>query len=277
MSEDKPRQRIDWNGEEDNQTAIRVPKPKNMMRLAAVPATVGLVGLALIGALAAGPLMRGLASQDRNAPETAIDTIHTADAAPVAIAAPEVSAESPVKRPKAEAAPDPAVEPKAAASAKPQAGTAELAAGSPRWNPDALAVDESKLSSLKEAVRETVAAAEIANAIGASGDLLASKMPVQAAGFAPERPSAPPAERSAFDAALVSVGDDETAASDTSGLEPARAKEYVNMRAAPSDDADVVAVVPANASIEAEVDCRWCEVSYDGKTGYIFQRFIARN
>lgn len=55
---------------------------------------------------------------------------------------------------------------------------------------------------------------------------------------------------------------------------PAIATRYVNLRAAPNDDADVLLVVPALAEIEAQDDCRWCEVTYDGRVGYLFTSFI---
>lgn len=70
---------------------------------------------------------------------------------------------------------------------------------------------------------------------------------------------------------------DETTASlqpQSTPKRPAIAKKYVNLRAAPNDDADVLLVVPALADIEAQDDCRWCEVTYDGRIGYIFTNFI---
>ena len=57
-------------------------------------------------------------------------------------------------------------------------------------------------------------------------------------------------------------------------MQPAIAGNYVNLRAGPSDDAEVLMVVPANASIEAETDCNWCAVAYDGREGYIYKTFI---
>lgn len=141
-----------------------------------------------------------------------------------------------------------------------------------------MAVDEDKMAALKRAIDETVAAAEIATAMGNGEGLTTSGIPSSAAGFAPERPVLT-SERSAFDAALVSEDEQIQAqpAVASSDLSPAKATQYVNMRAAPADDATVLTVVPANATIEAETDCRWCEVTYNGKTGYIFQSFIARN
>lgn len=51
--------------------------------------------------------------------------------------------------------------------------------------------------------------------------------------------------------------------------------KYVNMRAGPGDDAEVLLVVPARAEIEAEADCGWCAVSYDGRSGFIYKSFIS--
>jgi len=61
----------------------------------------------------------------------------------------------------------------------------------------------------------------------------------------------------------------------TAALQSATTNNYVNLRAGPSDDAEVLMVVPANATIEAETDCNWCSVAYDGRQGYIYRTFIA--
>lgn len=50
---------------------------------------------------------------------------------------------------------------------------------------------------------------------------------------------------------------------------------YVNMRAAANDEAEVLEVVPALAEIEAQEDCDWCAVTYEGRTGYIYRTFIS--
>jgi uncharacterized protein YraI len=55
----------------------------------------------------------------------------------------------------------------------------------------------------------------------------------------------------------------------------ARANRHVNMRAGPDDGAQVLMVVPALAEIEAEDGCGWCEVAYQGRTGYIYKSFIS--
>lgn len=58
----------------------------------------------------------------------------------------------------------------------------------------------------------------------------------------------------------------------------ARANQHVNLRAGPSDNARVLMVVPARARIQAAKDCAyWCEVVYEGKRGFIYKSFIARD
>jgi hypothetical protein len=58
-------------------------------------------------------------------------------------------------------------------------------------------------------------------------------------------------------------------------MRAAIATNYVNMRAGPDDDAEVLVVVPALAEIEAEEDCNWCAVVFDGREGYIYRSFIS--
>lgn len=54
----------------------------------------------------------------------------------------------------------------------------------------------------------------------------------------------------------------------------ARATRYVNLRAEPADEGEVLTVVPANGELVV-VGCeRWCEVEYDGKRGFIYKRFV---
>lgn len=62
---------------------------------------------------------------------------------------------------------------------------------------------------------------------------------------------------------------------DTPALQQATTTRYVNMRAGPSDDAEIVLVVPALMEVEAEAGCNWCTVSYDGRTGYIYKTFLS--
>lgn len=287
MSEDRPRRQIDWNGggQDGSGTTRRligsnlVARSGHFARKAAVPASIGLVGLALIGALAAGPIMRSLSTFDTDAAVTAAETaVEQASVVPEAIAdeAPAAaSVEQAVPATTASVAATPA-EPTPAAAPAPVEDTG-LAASDPRWSEDALAVDETKLAALKKAVAETVAAAEIAGAMGNGDGILTGSIGTRA-GYLPDRPATPRNDSSAaFEAALVTEDEAaETAAVASADLAPAKATQYVNMRSGPSDEAAVMAVVPANATIEAERDCNWCTVSYNGKQGYIYKSFITR-
>ena len=53
------------------------------------------------------------------------------------------------------------------------------------------------------------------------------------------------------------------------------ALKWVNMRAGPDNDAEILAVVPFDAALQAEKGCdHWCAVTYDGEQGYIYHSFI---
>lgn len=51
--------------------------------------------------------------------------------------------------------------------------------------------------------------------------------------------------------------------------------KWVNMRTGPSDDAEVIEVVPALATVSAQAGCDWCAVSYEGREGYIYKTFLS--
>ncbi|QBK29572.1 hypothetical protein E0E05_02550 [Roseitalea porphyridii] len=69
----------------------------------------------------------------------------------------------------------------------------------------------------------------------------------------------------------------EAAISDDVPLPRAFANAWVNMRAGPDNDAEILTVVPGGAEIGAEADCEgWCAVVYEGQRGYIYQSFIRR-
>ena len=77
----------------------------------------------------------------------------------------------------------------------------------------------------------------------------------------------------AADAAPVAV---EVAVAEP-GMAPARTTKWVNMRASPDNDAEVIEVVPYDAEIMAEQNCpSWCSVVHEGKQGYIYKDFLAR-
>jgi len=57
-------------------------------------------------------------------------------------------------------------------------------------------------------------------------------------------------------------------------LKAARLTRYVNLREGPADESRVIAVLPTDADVDAEGDCGWCLVVYDGQRGYIYKSFI---
>jgi len=58
------------------------------------------------------------------------------------------------------------------------------------------------------------------------------------------------------------------------GLRSTRVTRYVNLREGPADEARVIAVIPTNATVQAETDCGWCVVTYNGKQGYVYKGFL---
>jgi hypothetical protein len=82
----------------------------------------------------------------------------------------------------------------------------------------------------------------------------------------------------AFEVASTPTGiSDETTASIPSGMSEARVNAFVNLRAAPTNDGQVIRVVPANATVQAQADCRhFCEVVHEGTRGYIYKSFLTR-
>lgn len=52
---------------------------------------------------------------------------------------------------------------------------------------------------------------------------------------------------------------------------------YVNMRAAPENDAEILKVLPQNASVAVVDDCpNWCEVEHEGVRGFVYGSFLDR-
>lgn len=67
------------------------------------------------------------------------------------------------------------------------------------------------------------------------------------------------------------VADDEVAGGAT-----ATVTAHVNMRAGPSNSANIVTIVPANADVQSSEQCpqQWCEVTYEGQSGYVYQGYV---
>lgn len=84
-------------------------------------------------------------------------------------------------------------------------------------------------------------------------------------------------QREEVDDDIGAPSDEPTAAipSPAGPMSAATTTRWVNMRTGPADDAEIMVVVPALAEIQAETDCNWCSVSYDGQQGYIYKTFIS--
>lgn len=62
------------------------------------------------------------------------------------------------------------------------------------------------------------------------------------------------------------------------GLPAAWAREHVNLRAGPDNDARVLAIIPGNAAFAAADGCdHWCEAVYEGQSGFVYDSFIRRD
>ncbi|WP_306051713.1 hypothetical protein [Oceaniradius stylonematis] len=60
-------------------------------------------------------------------------------------------------------------------------------------------------------------------------------------------------------------------------LPPAWAREHVNLRAGPDNDAAILAIIPGNAAFAAEEGCEhWCAAVFEGQQGYVYNSFIRR-
>jgi hypothetical protein len=66
---------------------------------------------------------------------------------------------------------------------------------------------------------------------------------------------------------------DEPADTDGAGR-TAHVKTAVNMRASPDQDAKVLTVVPAKASVNV-IECKsWCKIAFDGREGWVYKSFV---
>lgn len=60
------------------------------------------------------------------------------------------------------------------------------------------------------------------------------------------------------------------------GMREATIRSHVNLRDAPGNNSNVLAIVPGNARVQASQECklRWCAVIYEGQSGYVYEGFI---
>lgn len=175
------------------------------------------------------------------APPAAVETVQNDEAAPVAdIAATTLGAPEPAPASSVETVP---IEPRPDPGATAAIPRALPAAAAPAV---AVAETEAEIEALEARQRQEVDAD-----LGAAGTDMrpdAGMSSNEATAAIAPRPSVP--------------------------MRAATATQYVNMRAGPDDDTEVLMVVPAQARIEAEADCGWCAVAYQGRSGYIYRSFI---
>lgn len=83
----------------------------------------------------------------------------------------------------------------------------------------------------------------------------------------------PPREQRALDTPWTQP----TPSGQTVDLPLAWTNKYVNLRAGEDNDAEVLAVIPANAQVRAQDNCaHWCRVVYEGRQGYVYKTFLSR-
>lgn len=174
---------------------------------------------------------------------------------------PEPSATAAIEAP-ADAAAIPAPPEPASAAPAPAAPRVETAQLLPEMPPDA---DDAAAADLEPDPGRT---ASILAGVGAGA---ASVPSVPVAETEEEIAALERIQREEVEADVGAPSPEETA---STGMRRATATRYVNMRAGPDDDAAVLAVVPTSAEIEAEDDCNWCAVRYEGQSGYIYRSFI---
>lgn len=173
----------------------------------------------------------------------------------------------------------------------------------PRWgragapaeeSPEPLKTAElrSQLEALKQDTKVSTAAdpapaAEIVEAAAtqASSADIASAAPVTAfaepepAAAAPAMPAPPQQETSTETAAAMPAPAEDAAPEATdepADVRTARVKTAVNMRAGPENEATVLTVLPSGAEIGLVDGCKhWCEVTYDGRRGYVYKSFLS--
>ncbi len=180
-----------------------------------------------------------------------------------------------------------------AAQASPVAAQPETsgASGTPDQNVVAAAAGKPAVPSVESAgqLLEPVTLAGSGSAFqpdpGRTSSILPAKPGISA--FAPSVPVAESEDeiakleaiqRREVEADVGAPSEEETAsigAIGASSMQQATTTRYVNMRSGPADDSEVLLVVPALEKIEAETDCDWCSVRYDGRTGYIYKTFLS--
>ena len=82
------------------------------------------------------------------------------------------------------------------------------------------------------------------------------------------------ASAATFAATSVSAYAAADAEAENMGYKKGGARKSVNLRSGPSSKSEVLTIVPADAEIMVESDCKWCGAVYKGQKGYIYSTFV---
>ncbi|QND66731.1 SH3 domain-containing protein [Mesorhizobium loti] len=245
---------------------------------------IAAIGTAALLGVAAVALWLALPANDRQAaasPEQTIPTIpvKTTKIAPVGAA---VAAATVPQARKSDA-----VSPSVAAA---QANVQALAANDPRWTgsqskaasaSDAPAPSQAANQAEQAPDKPVAAFAQPAADTDASTELAKVAAPTAAAGSHPDG-----AQTAAIPAVQPQVPEQQPAAAEGDGSQ-AKAKprkvaaagtgrilRAVTMRSGPKKNAAAIGTVPARTSVQVMSCKQWCQITYNGKTGWIYKSYI---
>ncbi|WP_292181881.1 SH3 domain-containing protein [Mesorhizobium sp.] len=239
---------------------------------------IAAIGTAALLGVAAVALWLALPASDRQAaasPEQTIPTVpvKTTKIAPVGAA---VAAAVPQAARKSDA-----VSPAVAAS---EANIPALAANDPRWTgsqpkaasasastaPSQVAADKApgkQATAFAQPAADTDATAELAKVAAPTATASSHPDGAQTAAI-PEVPTQQPAAAEG-DGSQAKAKSRKVAAAGTG-----RILRAVTMRSGPKKNAAAIGTVPARTSVEVMSCKQWCQITYNGKTGWIYKSYI---
>ncbi|MER9439689.1 SH3 domain-containing protein [Mesorhizobium sp. M0618] len=232
---------------------------------------IAAIGTAALLGVAAVALWLALPASDRQAaasPEQTIPTVPVKTTKITPVGAAVAAAAVPQAR-KSDAIPT--------TVAAAQANIPALAANDPRWTgsqPKDAATSDSTAPS-QAADKQAAAFAQPAAATDAATELAKVAAPSAAAGNHPDgaQTAAIPAVQPQVPAA---EGDDSQAKAKPrkAAAGTGRILRAVTMRSGPKKNAAAIGTVPAKTSVQVMSCKKWCQITYNGKTGWIYKSYI---
>ncbi|MES0198010.1 SH3 domain-containing protein [Mesorhizobium sp. M7A.F.Ca.US.011.01.1.1] len=236
---------------------------------------IAAIGTAALLGVAAVALWLALPASDRQAaasPEQTIPTVPVKTTKITPVGAAVAAAAVPQAR-KSDAIPT--------TVAAAQANIPALAANDPRWTgsqPKDAATSDSTAPS-QAADKQAAAFAQPAAATDAATELAKVAAPSAAAGNHPDgaqtaaipevQPQVPAQEPAAEGDDSQAKGKPRKAAAGTG-----RILRAVTMRSGPKKNAAAIGTVPAKTSVQVMSCKKWCQITYNGKTGWIYKSYI---